>query len=107
MASRRPARSSGARRRGRLLGAVLGSALAVLLVAAGSAVARHVLDGRSHRLDSGALTSPATRATFASSPRWPQQGEAALVLGAGRPAASPSEEPQPIASLAKVMTAYL
>jgi D-alanyl-D-alanine carboxypeptidase (penicillin-binding protein 5/6) len=38
---------------------------------------------------------------------WPQQGQAALVLGSGRPAASPHEQPVPIASLAKVMTAYL
>jgi D-alanyl-D-alanine carboxypeptidase (penicillin-binding protein 5/6) len=38
---------------------------------------------------------------------WPPQGQAALVLGNGRPAASPGEQPAPIASLAKVMTAYL
>ena len=42
-----------------------------------------------------------------SAVRWPQQGQAALVLGNGRPAASPHEQPVPIASLAKVMTAYL
>jgi D-alanyl-D-alanine carboxypeptidase (penicillin-binding protein 5/6) len=35
------------------------------------------------------------------------QGQAAFVLGDGRPAASPGEQPVPIASLAKVMTAYL
>ena len=35
------------------------------------------------------------------------RGQAALVLGDGRPAASPHEQPAPIASLAKVMTAYL
>jgi serine-type D-Ala-D-Ala carboxypeptidase (penicillin-binding protein 5/6) len=39
--------------------------------------------------------------------RWPGRGQAALVLGNGRPAASPHEQPAPIASLAKVMTAYL
>jgi serine-type D-Ala-D-Ala carboxypeptidase (penicillin-binding protein 5/6) len=38
---------------------------------------------------------------------WPLRGEAALVLGAGRPAVSPQEQPVAIASLAKVMTAYL
>ena len=38
---------------------------------------------------------------------WPQQGEAALILGAGKPAASPDEAPVAIASLAKVMTADL
>ena len=44
--------------------------------------------------------------TFLSSVTWPQQGQAALVLGDDR-AASPHEEAVPIASLAKVMTAYL
>jgi D-alanyl-D-alanine carboxypeptidase (penicillin-binding protein 5/6) len=44
---------------------------------------------------------------YGSAVAWPQQGEAALVLGNGRPAASPHQRPVPIASLAKVMTAYL
>jgi serine-type D-Ala-D-Ala carboxypeptidase (penicillin-binding protein 5/6) len=39
--------------------------------------------------------------------QWPQQGQGALVLGNGQPAVSPDEQPVPIASLAKVMTAYL
>jgi D-alanyl-D-alanine carboxypeptidase (penicillin-binding protein 5/6) len=38
---------------------------------------------------------------------WPQRGQAALVLGNDRPAASPHQQPAAIASLAKVMTAYL
>ncbi len=38
---------------------------------------------------------------------WPQQGQAAFVLDNGRPTASPAERSAPIASLAKVMTAYL
>ncbi|MHB8242765.1 MAG: D-alanyl-D-alanine carboxypeptidase family protein [Solirubrobacteraceae bacterium] len=38
---------------------------------------------------------------------WPQHGQAAFVLGSGRPAASPHEQPAPIASVAKVMTALL
>ena len=38
---------------------------------------------------------------------WPEQGQAALALGSGRAAASPHQEPAPIASLAKVMTAYV
>jgi D-alanyl-D-alanine carboxypeptidase (penicillin-binding protein 5/6) len=42
-----------------------------------------------------------------SSVRWPLRGQAALVLGDGRPAVSPHEQQAPIASLAKVMTAYL
>ena len=57
------------------------------------AAARHPLD-EMHRIS-------------LSSVRWPQQGQSALVLGNGRPAASPREQPAPIASLAKVMTAYL
>jgi len=35
--------------------------------------------------------------------RWPPRGQAALVLGNGRPAASPHEQPVPIASLASEM----
>jgi D-alanyl-D-alanine carboxypeptidase (penicillin-binding protein 5/6) len=38
---------------------------------------------------------------------WPQQGQAAVAVANARPAASPHEQPVPIASLAKVMTAYL
>src|SRR6185437_1467945 len=50
---------------------------------------------------------PAKHRAYASAISWPQQGQAAFVLGNGRPAASPYEHPIPIASLAKVMTAYL
>ncbi len=42
-----------------------------------------------------------------SSVTWPPRGQAALVLSNGLPTASPDEQPAPIASLAKVMTAYL
>ena len=45
--------------------------------------------------------------TYVSPVSWPQRGQAAFVLGNGQPAASPHEQPAPIASLAKVMTAYL
>jgi serine-type D-Ala-D-Ala carboxypeptidase (penicillin-binding protein 5/6) len=38
---------------------------------------------------------------------WPQQGQAALALGDGQIVASPDQRPVPIASVAKVMTAYL
>jgi D-alanyl-D-alanine carboxypeptidase (penicillin-binding protein 5/6) len=38
---------------------------------------------------------------------WPAQGQGALVLGSDRTAASPNEQPVPIASVAKVMTAFL
>jgi serine-type D-Ala-D-Ala carboxypeptidase (penicillin-binding protein 5/6) len=45
--------------------------------------------------------------TYVSAVRWPTRGQGAIVLGNGRPAASPHEQPVAIASLAKVMTAYL
>jgi D-alanyl-D-alanine carboxypeptidase (penicillin-binding protein 5/6) len=45
--------------------------------------------------------------TYLSRVSWPQQGQAALVLGSERPAASPHQRPVPIASVAKVMTAFL
>ena len=83
------------RRRG-----VLVALLALLLVAIVCLGAGQPLDGQASTLtDSGRISlSPVA---------WPQQGQAALVLGSGRPAASPHEQPVPIASLAKVMTAYL
>lgn len=87
----------GRRRRGALVGAALVLLLAHAAFAGSSrshsAAARHVLNDKG-RADVSAV-------------RWPQQGQAALVLGDGRPAASPHEQPAPIASLAKVMTAYL
>jgi serine-type D-Ala-D-Ala carboxypeptidase (penicillin-binding protein 5/6) len=47
------------------------------------------------------------RRTHLSAVSWPLQGQGALVLGNGRAMASPDQQPVPIASLAKVMTAYL
>jgi D-alanyl-D-alanine carboxypeptidase (penicillin-binding protein 5/6) len=78
------------RARRRLL---LGAIPALLLAHATFAAARHPLNDKV--------------AAYPSPVRWPQRGQAALVLGGGRPAASPHEQPAPIASLAKVMTAYL
>jgi D-alanyl-D-alanine carboxypeptidase (penicillin-binding protein 5/6) len=72
-----------------LLGAVLAPLLAATALAAGG----HLLDDQ-HR-------------TYLSTDGWPRLGQGAYVLGNGRPAASPHEQPVPIASLAKVMTAYL
>jgi D-alanyl-D-alanine carboxypeptidase (penicillin-binding protein 5/6) len=80
-------RTDGGRRRRALLGAVLASFLALAAFAA----ARHP------RGDNGRV-SPVG---------WPQRGQAAVVLGNGRATARPHEQPAPIASLAKVMTAYL
>ena len=86
-------------RRRLLLGVVLalflGYSAGQLLNGAGQLgvpVAHTGTDGR--RLDMPAIS-------------WPLQGQAALALGSDRPAASPDEQPVPIASVAKVMTAYL
>src|SRR5205807_1115135 len=76
----------------------LQSALAVTAATALAAARRPLTgNGRTLNEDRG----------YPSPVNWPQHGQAALVLGSGRPAASPHEQPAPIASLAKVMTAYL
>jgi serine-type D-Ala-D-Ala carboxypeptidase (penicillin-binding protein 5/6) len=79
---------------------VLRAVLALILVAAPVAVAHHLLAGHARPLGQG---------TSSILPRgkWPAQGQAAIVVGGGRPSASPDQGPAPIASLAKVMTAYL
>lgn len=91
------------RRRRALLGAVLGLVLAYTAFAAANRPLNDrsgVLSGTSRVLneEDGASTSLVS---------WPLQGQAALVLGNSRPTASPNEQPAPIASLAKVMAAYL
>ena len=73
--------------------ALLGVLVAVLLSCTAFAAAGHPPSDKVHTDESAA--------------RWPQQGQAALVIGDGRVAASPDEQPVAIASLAKVMTAYL
>ena len=88
--ARRPRSTVYGRRRGR---ALLGAVLALLLAHAAFATGRHLLSGKSR--------------AYLSAARWPPVGQAALVVGSGRPAASPHQRPAPIASLAKVMTAYL
>lgn len=70
-----------------------GAALALLLATTAFFATRHLPEDQAR-----AYLSPG---------RWPQQGQAAYVIGDGRPAASPHQHPVPIASLAKVMTAYL
>ena len=78
------------RRRRRLL---LGAVLVLLLAATVLVAARQLLNDKDR--------------TYLSTDGWPRQGQGAYVLGNGRPAASPNEQPVPIASVAKVMTAYL
>jgi D-alanyl-D-alanine carboxypeptidase (penicillin-binding protein 5/6) len=79
---------------------LVGVLLALLLAYTAYAGARHPLR------DKGSVRDGHGR-TYASAVQWPLRGQAALVLGSGRPEASPQEQPVPIASLAKVMTAYL
>jgi D-alanyl-D-alanine carboxypeptidase (penicillin-binding protein 5/6) len=77
-----------------------GATLALLLAYTAFAAVRHSLGGKAEpRSERGGAGL--------SWVRWPQHGQAALALGNGRLAASPHQEPAPIASLAKVMTAYL
>jgi serine-type D-Ala-D-Ala carboxypeptidase (penicillin-binding protein 5/6) len=75
--------------------------VALLLAHAVLAGAGHALDGRARPHNDGRRGRPSSPVS------WPPQGQAALRLGSGRPAATPRERPVPIASLAKVMTAYL
>jgi len=90
---------------------LLGALVALILVAAPFAAARHLLSGAGGAGEAPAGQGRVLRATGGAGEsahaRWPAQGQAALVVGDGRPAASPGQEPAPIASLAKVMTAYL
>jgi serine-type D-Ala-D-Ala carboxypeptidase (penicillin-binding protein 5/6) len=88
-----------ARRRRLLFGVVL-----VVLLA--RAAGQLLNDTRQVRMPTGRPGGDQRRSDV-SAISWPQQGQAALVLGDGRAAASPHEQPVPIASLAKVMTAYL
>jgi D-alanyl-D-alanine carboxypeptidase (penicillin-binding protein 5/6) len=87
------------RRRRRRRRALVGAALVVLLGCGGFA---------QHSRSTSATARQALNDTGrASAVGWPQQGQAALVLGNGRPAASPHQRPVAIASLAKVMAADL
>jgi D-alanyl-D-alanine carboxypeptidase (penicillin-binding protein 5/6) len=87
MPRRRPARTAVRRR------ALLGVVLVLLLAATTFGPARHLVDDNAR--------------TYLSTDGWPRYGQGAYILGDGQPAVSPHEQPVPIASLAKVMTAYL
>jgi D-alanyl-D-alanine carboxypeptidase (penicillin-binding protein 5/6) len=78
---------------------LLGAVLALLLAATACAAAGQLVNDKPSTLNKDRA--------YGSAVRWPQQGQAALVIADGRAAASPNEQPAPIASLAKVMTAYL
>ena len=113
----------GPRRRRVLLGTVLALLLALLLAATAFAAAPHLLNGNDKdrtylSTDGWPRRGQAAYVLGNGWPRrgqgayvlgngWPRRGQGAYVLGNGRPAVSPHEQPVPIASLAKVMTAYL
>jgi D-alanyl-D-alanine carboxypeptidase (penicillin-binding protein 5/6) len=98
-----------------LLGAVAAAGLAATALGA----PRHLpggADGGSpagdERATSAALESrtshlDAVDPGYRSTAGWPRHGQGAYVLNDARPAASPHQEPVAIASVAKVMTAYL
>lgn len=81
-------------------GPLLAALLVLLLAYPAFAAARRLLGDK-------ALILGDRQRTSLSPSGWPQRGQAALALGNSLPAASPHERPAPIASLAKVMTAYL
>jgi D-alanyl-D-alanine carboxypeptidase (penicillin-binding protein 5/6) len=105
-----PARTAAPRPYGRRR--VLLVAVLAVLAATACAAPRHLLNnaqdrsslpdekGRSSLLDDKDRASLSTHG-------WPLGGQGAYVLGNGRPAVSPHQRPVPIASVAKVMTAYL
>jgi D-alanyl-D-alanine carboxypeptidase (penicillin-binding protein 5/6) len=96
------------RRRRELLGALL----ALVLAATAFAAPRHLFTSGDYRdalpagKDRSSLLDGQHR-SYLSTDGWPLRGQGAYVLGNGRPAVSPHQQPVPIASVAKVMTAYL
>jgi D-alanyl-D-alanine carboxypeptidase (penicillin-binding protein 5/6) len=74
---------------------LLGAVLALVLAATAFAAARHLLNDNDEDR------------TYLSTDGWPLRGQGAYVLGNDRPAVSPDQQPVPIASVAKVMTAYV
>jgi D-alanyl-D-alanine carboxypeptidase (penicillin-binding protein 5/6) len=98
-----------ARRSPRVGARLVGTIVALALLVTPFAVARHLLSraGEAPAPHGKGQVLRAPGGAEASRGSWPSQGQAAIVIGDGRPAASPDQEPAPIASLAKVMTAYL
>jgi serine-type D-Ala-D-Ala carboxypeptidase (penicillin-binding protein 5/6) len=94
-------------RRRALLVAVL-----AILAATAFVAPRHLLnndEGRSPVLNDKGRSSllDGQDRGYLSTDGWPLRGQGAYVLGNGRPAVSPHQQPVPIASVAKVMTAYV
>jgi serine-type D-Ala-D-Ala carboxypeptidase (penicillin-binding protein 5/6) len=86
---------------------LLGAGLALILAATAFAVPRHLPNDKGLPLHGRGRIPNDRGRTYVSPVSWPQRGQAAFVLGGARPAASPDEQPAPMASLAKVMTAFL
>ncbi|HWE58824.1 MAG TPA: hypothetical protein VG228_03945 [Solirubrobacteraceae bacterium] len=105
------------RRRRALLVAALALAFAYAVLGAGS----RLLNGGAHAHSGGAAAPSGGAAAPSgggaapndkhrsawSAVRWPLRGQAAIVVGNTRPVASLGQQAAPIASLAKVMTAFL
>ncbi len=53
------------------------------------------------------ITHGDTRRVYLANDQWPVQGQASFTVGGGPVESSPGQHPAPIASVAKVMTAYL
>jgi D-alanyl-D-alanine carboxypeptidase (penicillin-binding protein 5/6) len=104
-----PARTTARRTRATVYGrrrrVLRGAVFAALLALTAFMAAQHELNGTPPAQRQG--THAREGRTYVPAARWPQQGQGALALGTGRPALSPDEQPVPIASVAKVMTAYL
>lgn len=88
--------------------ALLCAVLALVLVHTAFVTAGHLFSSTA-RIPGGQRRTYLSKShrSDGSSVVWPAQGQGALVFGNGRSAASPHEQPVAIASLAKVMTAYL
>ena len=76
---------------------ILAAGLLVVIAATAAALGVHVLPSEHHGALGGALPSTV----------WPAQGQAAVQVGQSQVHAGPNQHAAPIASVAKVMTAYL
>jgi len=95
------------RRRRTLLGVALALTVGgTMFVAAADLIAGGAA-ARGHMRVSNARMARKRGDASSSGVIWPQQGQAALVVGEALPLASPHQRPVPIASVAKVMTALL
>jgi len=84
------------------------SGLAAVTIVAALVAATIAPDNGSPAASTDSISGSASSSTtYQSTDGWPAQGQGAYVLGHAGPAASANQKPVPIASVAKVMTAYL